>query len=400
MKKKLLFVINTLGCGGAEKALLALLGRLDEQKYEVHLLVMLGQGELVRELPPHVRLLNKNYSPLSVLTKAGRRHLLCTMLGAFFKRAAGLRLFPYLCRNLFRMCKKHRVMPDKLLWRMLAESRGNLKETYDLAVAWIEGASAFYVADHVMANKKAALVHIDYTAAGYDRQLDGSRYLAYDRIFTVSDEVRECFKKVYPERENKLFILHNLIDQQYIRRYAEEAGGFSDDYEGIRLLTVGRLHYQKAYDIAIDTMALLKQEGVPARWYVLGEGDQRDVLEKKIEKLGLQSDFLLLGVKENPYPYYAQADIYVHCTRFEGKALAIQEAQTLGCAVLASDCSGNREQITDGVDGLLCELNPEGIRDGILRLIEDPELRKRLSEAAGQKPMTEEKELNQLLELI
>ena len=400
MKKKLLFVINTLGCGGAEKALLALLNRLDEQKYEVHVLVMLGQGELMKELPSHVRLLNKNYSPLSVLTKAGRRHLLRTMLGAFFKRGAGLRLIPYLCKNFFRMCKKHRVMADKLLWRMLSESRGDLKESYDLAVAWIEGASAFYVADHVKAAKKAALVHIDYTAAGYDRQLDGSRYLIYDRIFAVSDEVRECFMQVYPEREDKLFILHNLINQDYIKRQAKEAGGFTDDYEGIRLLTVGRLHYQKAYDIAIDAMVLLKQAGISVRWYVLGEGDQRDVLEKKIEKLGLKSDFILLGVKENPYPYYAQADIYVHCTRFEGKALAIQEAQTLGCTVLASDCSGNREQITDGADGLLCELNPEEIRDGIVRLIEDTELRKRLGEAASHKLMTEEKELDRLLELI
>ena len=400
MKKKLLFVINTLGCGGAEKALLALLGKLDEQKYEIHVLVMLGQGELVTELPPHVRLLNKNYSPLSVLTKAGRRHLLHTMFSSFFKKAAGLRLLPYLCKNFFRMCIKRRIMLDKLLWRLLAESRGDLEESYDLAMAWIEGASAFYVADHVKAAKKVALVHIDYTAAGYDRQLDGSRYLAYDRIFAVSDEVRECFKKVYPEREDKLFILHNLIDQDYIRKQAKEEGGFDDDYDGIRLLTVGRLHYQKAYDIAIDTMALLKQAGILAKWYVLGEGDQRDTLEKKIEKLNLKSDFILLGVKENPYPYYAQTDIYVHCTRFEGKALAIQEAQTLGCAVLASDCSGNREQITDGVDGLLCELSPEGIRDAILRLIEDHELRKRLGEAASHKSMAEEEELNRLLELI
>lgn len=122
-------------------------------------------------------------------------------------------------------------------------------------------------------------------------------------------------------------------------------------------------------------MKQIRDAGYKARWYVVGEGPERKALEKQIAELRLQKDFILLGIKENPFPYYAQCDLYVHATRFEGKSIAIQEAQALGCAVIASDCAGNREQIEDGVDGLLCLLTPEGIARKIEELIDDTEKR-------------------------
>ena len=114
------------------------------------------------------------------------------------------------------------------------------------------------------------------------------------------------------------------------------------------------------------------------------------MLEKKIAQLGLQKDFLLLGAVENPYPYYAQADIYVHATRFEGKSIAVQEAQTLGCAILVSDTDGNREQVKDGYDGAVCSLNAVSICHAVERLLSDDELRKTYGKRAAQiVPQTE-----------
>lgn len=165
-------------------------------------------------------------------------------------------------------------------------------------------------------------------------------------------------------------------------------------------MTVGRLTYQKAYDIAIEAMKLVKDAGFDARWYVLGEGDQRRQLMKKIASLSLQEEFVLLGAVTNPYPYYMQADLYVHATRYEGKSIAIQEAQTLGCAVIASDRNGNREQITDGQDGILCELTPRAIAKSIMELLQDKEKRKALRRAAAKKDMTQPQGLRMLLELV
>ena len=267
-------------------------------------------------------------------------------------------------------------------------------------MAWLEGASAYYVSEHVKARKKAAFIHIDYENAGYTRELDQGCFAGIDRIFTVSDEVKKHFLAVYPEYENKTKVFHNMIDREKILRLGEESGGFSDDYEGVRLLTVGRLIRQKAYDVAIEAMKILKDEGRKVRWYVLGEGDQRKSLEKKIALLGLSEDFRLLGETDNPYPYYRQADLYVHATRYEGKSIAIQEAQILGCAVIASDCNGNREQITDGVDGILCELSPKAVAESIAMLCRDEEKRKRYGTMAQAKTVTGKQELQLIRELI
>lgn len=398
--KKLLFVINTLGQAGAETALLNLLRQIDPKQYDISLYVLMGQGEMVSELPDHVRLLNSSFCESPVLSREGRRLMIRRVLGAAFRRGTVFRLMPYLLRHFFSMAGKRQLQLDKLLWRLLSDGGQRFSQEYDLAVAYLEGGSAYYVADHVKAVKKAAFVHVDYGQAGYNRKLDKDCYLKFNRVFAVSDEVKTSFDKVYPECAVRSFVFHNLLDAGEIRRKAALQGGFEDDFQGIRILTVGRLTTQKAYDIALEAMNLLKERGEQARWYVLGEGDQRSFLEEKRKKLGLERDFLMPGAVKNPYPYFAQADIYVHATRFEGKSIAIQEAQILGKAILVSDCSGNREQVTRGVDGLICELAPDSICDGIQKLIHDPDLRNRFGRKAAERSFDDREGLKKLLELV
>ncbi len=398
--KKIIFVVNTMGRAGAETALLELLKALRHPDYELFLYVIMGQGEMIRHLPSHVKLLNDRFSEQSVLSQKGKRVMMKTVCRAFFKNGGYAGKLRGICRNASEMRRAGRLQTDKLLWRMLSDGAQRFDDTFDLAVAYLEGASAYYVADHVKARKKAAFIHIDYAGAGYTRAMDQGCWERFDRIFGVSDEVKEHFLRVYPEYEEKTGVFHNIVDQEAIRRRAGEAGGFQDDYDGMRLLTVGRLTRQKAYDIAIDAMKILKDRGYRARWYVLGEGDQRRALEKKIHALGLDEDFLLSGAADNPFPYYRQTDLYVHATRFEGKSIAIQEAQTLGCAVIASDCNGNREQIRNGQDGILCGLSPQAIADSIGSLLEDEEKRKRIGQEAAEKSTTQGQELQMLLELL
>ena len=386
MKKKLLFVINTLGYGGAERAMLDLFDALDPQKYEISLFVLTGQGELSHALPKHVRLLNPDYKDVSVLTKEGRKLLIRSVLRAGIKKGLFLRLASYLLKNFRDMRRRGKILPDKLCWRVLSDGAPLIKKEYDLAVAYLEGGATYYVAEHVKARKKAAFVHIDYGKAGYTRELDLDCYEKFDRIFTVSDEVREHFLEVYPEYEKKAFVFHNLVNQERIRRMAEQGDGFEDDFEGYRILTVGRLTQQKRYDIAIQAMALLKEKyDVPIRWYVLGEGELRESLRQQIKDAGVEQEFILLGVKENPFPYYKNCNLYVHATGFEGKSIAIQEAQTLGKPILATDCSGNREQIAHDVDGRMCPLNPESVSEEIIWMIEHPEKCEAYGEQAKRK---------------
>lgn len=401
---RILFVINTLGQAGAETALLSLLQTLAREKgearYEISLYVLTGQGEMVSRLPADVRLLNKKYREESVLTAKGRKYLKKTVLKAMFTRATVVKLFPYLVKNTCAMLGKKRLLPDKLLWRVLSDGGMVLPEEYDLAVSYLEGGAAYFVADHVKAAKKAAFIHVDYEKAGYTRALDKDCYLAFDKIFTVSDEVREAFLKAYPELPDKTEVFHNILNKGEIVRRAEEGEGFTDGFTGMRLLSVGRLTAQKAFEVSVDAMKRLKDAGKNVRWYVLGEGDQRKKLQEQIDALGLTEDFILYGAVNNPYPFMKQADIYVHASRFEGKSIAIQEAQILGKPMVVSDCSGNREQVCHGKDGLMCGLTPDSLAENIMLLLEDEALRGKLGAAAAKKNADAAEEIQKLLSML
>lgn len=398
--KKILFVISSFGRGGAEMALIELLRSLDPEQAEVSLFVLLSQGEMASALPSYVRLLNTDYDGSSVHDKAGRRKLVKRAIRCLWRRGTAVRLIPYVLANLWDMLRHGPFRPGMLAGRVLSDGSPRLDGEYDLAVGWLEGSSTYYAADHVKAARKAAFLHTDYVMNGYSRQQDLDCYSRMDKIFAVSDSVRSRFLEVYPEYAPRLEVFHNILDVSGIRRKALLPGGFTDVYEGVRLLTVARLSPPKALEVSVEALKLLKDAGGRFRWYVLGEGDQRERLERKIRALGLEEDFILCGAVDNPYPYYAQADLYIHATRFEGKSIAIQEAQILGCTILTSDCGGNRETVSDGVDGRLCPLTPEGVRDGIVWLTEHPEEGAAYAAAAAQKWQDQSAGPGKLLALI
>lgn len=397
-----MFVINTMGMGGAENALLELFNQLDLKKNEVSLFVVTGQGELISRLPKEVRLLNKTYYPISLYDKTGKVQLFITVLKAIVIPENIPKRIIYIMKNLKNMIKQRKIQKDKLFWRILSDGTQKLEQEYDLAIAYLEGGSAYYVASHVKAKKKVAFIHINYNLSGYNRKLDENCYLEFDHIFTVSKSVKDHFLSVYPECQKRTEVFYNLIDREKIMRKALEKGGFTDDYDGFRILTVGRLVPQKAYDVEIEAMKILKRSGKPFRWYVLGDGELRKKLEKQVCVYGLKEDFLFLGMVENPFPYYAQCDLYVHASYFEGKSIAIEEAQILGCAILVSDYSGVREQVEDEVDGKICRLEPKELAECILDFANDPQKRISYGNEASKKGKRRKNqiELNKLMTLL
>ena len=379
--KKILFAINTLGRAGAERALINLLKTLSPEKYDIELIVMCEEGELINELPSYVKLIG-NCDDTEVLSEEGRRRLRRFCVRRFIRHGNGLRLLPYMADGYLKMRAKGRIMPEKLIWRLISDGAPRSDKFYDVAIAYLEGASTYYVSDHVKAARKIAFVHVDYELAGYSRQLDRDCFENFSKVYTVSEEIKESFLSVHPKMRDKTGVFENIIDAEAIERLACEDIRFDEDYDGTRIISLGRLTDQKAYDISIEAMKLLKESGINARWYVLGDGPEKDRLEKQIKKNGLVKDFILLGAKNNPYPYLKRSDIYVHASRYEGKSLALREAKILGCAIVASDVPGNREQITDEINGLLCGLSARELADAVRRLIDNDVLRKRLSEGA------------------
>jgi len=406
--KKILFVINTLGRAGAENALISLLNRLVKtERYgqlKIYLYVITGRGELFSEVPENVTVLNGKFCAESVLDKNGRKALGKTCIVSLLKRFDAVSHFPYIISNLISMFGSGEVMPDKLMWRTIADECKRFDEHFDLAVAFLEGGSTYYVADHVNADKKCAFVHVDYTQAGYSRKLDKDCYAGFDRIFSVSDQVKETFLKVYPELSDKAEVFHNIIDADRIVKLAGECVGFNDGFTGKRIVTVCRLARQKSLEISVEAMRIIKSRrkpgDVPVRWFIIGEGDRRKHLERYIEKLGVKDDFILCGAFDNPYPYINDADIYVHATRFEGSSIAIREAMLLGKAVIASDTRDNRDLIDDGIDGQLCRLDAEALAWMILETLDNDELIINLGKAASIKEKSVPDDTDKLMSLI
>lgn len=371
--------------------LVTLLRQINPLDYEVDLLVLLNQGELLERLPNFVHVLNTGYNKVDVLSKEGRRTLTETVVKDCFRHGALFKNMAYLVQNGAAMTRQHHIQKDKMLWKVISDANDVPKRRYDLAVAFLEGGATYFVADHVRARKRVAFLHVDYRMAGYTRKLDHGSYQKMDRIFCVSKDNLKSFLAVYPELSDRTEVFNLAPDAREIHQKALGAGGFDDEFQGIRILTVARLVRQKRLDLSVEAVRVYEQKRrisggkLPEiRWYVLGEGDEHDELEEKIRRDHLEERFILLGVRNNPYPYFRQADLYVHCTGFEGRSIALQEAKILGKPCVASDCSGNRELIQNGEDGLLVPLRAEAIENAVEHLAMHPEEAERLGRKAGE----------------
>lgn len=377
MKKKILFVINTMGRAGAERCLLNMLNRLDREKYEVSLFSVINWGELFAEVPESVTVLNRQPQVRSVLDGRAKMALARWILkngllgGRFFKDAG------YLLRLAAYQCVHGGLDFKKLFWKQLSDCAPRLEERYDLAVAYIQGAATCYVMDHVNAGKKIAFLHNEFLDSGYCPALERANYERAEKIYCVSQSIRDHFAQVYPDLAERMEVFYNLLDCDQIRRDAarteELSPAFTKRPGEIILLTAARLAPVKAYDLAVPALARVRALGYQVKWYVLGDGPEKERIRRLIHKHQLEDAFILLGAVENPYPYIAACDLYVQATRYEGCCTAISEAMVLGKPVLASACSGNVEQLHRYKAGRLVELNMEGIAGGIIWALECPD---------------------------
>lgn len=367
MKKKVLFVINTMGRAGAERCLLHLLNAWKDEEFEISLFSVIGRGELFLEVPSHVRVLNESPCTDSVFDGKARKTFVKKILKGVIRKGLIFReVLPFL-RLLHWQVKEKKVDIKKLCWKIVSDAAPVMKEEFDLAVGYLEGAATYYVIDHVKARKRVVFLHSVYEASGYCPTSDRRYYEKADRIYCVSNYISDGLKKIFPSCKSKIETFYNFADADWVKRRAAE--GIAPEMQKkdgtLCLLTAARLEYVKAFDIAIQATAYMKEKGVRVAWYVLGDGSLHRRLEKEIKEQGVEDCFFLLGQKENPYPYMAACDIYVQATRFEGFCTSITEAVLLGKRVVASDRGGNREQLAYYGTGVLTELTPQAIAEGV-----------------------------------
>lgn len=387
-KKKILFVINSMGCGGAEKSLVSMLSLFDFTKYEVDLQMFNPGGMFMPLLPEEVNILPE-LPYISFCRKGGyslRYHLIR------LRTSLGIRLHP--------KCNGKSLHDAQAYWKFASGAFAQLTKTYDVAFAWGQGNPTHFVAEKVVAKKKLAVVNVNYEASGHNKWFDNLYYYKFDTIVLVSETLRDLMKKVYPELQERMVTVYDIRNQSLIEKMADAYIPYERQANIPIFVTVGRMVWQKGYDLALETGKMLKAGGVCFQWYFVGDGPERAKIQQLIIENDLSDVIFSVGAKENPYPYMKHADIYVQTSRFEGFCLTLCEARGLHIPPISTNFDVVYDQIRDGENGLIVGMTPEAIADGIERILHDTALRRRIVENLKAERIGNENEIEKIYQFI
>lgn len=371
MIKKVLFMAKAFGGGGAEVAMLELINKMPEDQYDITLALLDDDLEYYSRLKRKINVVQIEFSSEFAEQLVSMYSLPAKVL----KKLGVNRLIPY--------------------YDMLFDTvKNDFSDEYDLALDFY-GYGYFltgYMAERIKAKKKATWLHDEDFTWFKNVKKYADRF---DRIFAVSEAVKSSFIQSFPELKEKTEVFYNTIDTNLIieKSLCPSDEKLTGDFI---ILTVGRLHNQKGYDIAIKAARLLKAAGVPFKWYAIGAGKEKKKLERLIEKCGVKDCFFLLGRRDNPYVYMRQCDLYVQPSRHEGYGLTIAEARVLELPIVASDILPFEEQIIDGENGYIVKLDEYAFANKIEELYHNKALRKRVSAYLKQNKPDFSKELEKL----
>lgn len=396
--KKILIVIHDMKLGGAQKSLLSFLTGLEDsqygREYEIDLLVTQPVGELLSHIPQQVKRIAPSRELLWLSSHFNKK-----LLQNFSFKGLRGELRWILGKRLGRFPKN--LSSAQKMWECWKNLIPALEDTYDVAISYIDGYPNYYVMDKVRAAKKVLWYHSQYQKQGYCPEFDGAYLENCDRVVTVSHQCRDCIVQAFPHLEQKIQVLENITLRQQVLSRSLEAGGEEFDIcQAARLLTVGRLHPMKGIDLAIEAAKCLKEKDIPFLWVVVGEGSERPKLEKMIEKYALQEQVLLVGARENPYPYMAKCDLLVQPSRVEGKSIVLDEAKILCKPIVATNYATVAASVTHEQTGLVVDMTPEGIADGICRLLQDHTLTDNITKTLAANPESNEEELTRYVQVM
>lgn len=369
MKKKLLFVIESLTLGGAEKSLVTLLNLLDYTAYEVDLLLFAQGGPFQALLPEEVNLLpTPDYFAYNCVPWAN--------IGEKLKEP-GKMLAQLRYSAALRTGKHNHIEKAVLLWKASRSCFDVMPREYDMAIAYAQGVPTFFVAEKVKAKKKAAWINATYLPKGKYLSYIKPIYEHFDYVNAVSESVLEQMQDTFDIPDSKTVMIKDILDVDFAKKMAEME---SDAHKvmtgrGVKILTVGRLAKMKRYDLAIEAAKLLTERGVDFTWYALGEGGLRSELEAKIAENKLKDRFFLLGSRSNPYPYFKACDLYVQTSRFEGFGITLAEAKMFHKPIVTTNFDAVGAQFINEKNGLIVDISAEAIADGIIRMLTDTQLR-------------------------
>lgn len=371
MKKKILFLINTLRDGGAEKILVDIVNNLDPEKYDIEVRLIYTRGVYFDRLNSNIKL-----SFISGRLESFRAKIVSKMLP---------------------------VLSSECLHRLF------IRDAYDIEVAFLEGYATKIVAGAPKETKKLAWVHCDVTKTEWINGVYKTDagftncYRKIDDTICVSESVMEAFIERFGV-VTKLTVKYNPVDDRKIRELSCEEIQLYPQKDAVTLISIGRMTPQKNFIRLLTVVNNLLKQGYKIELWLLGEGEQRKELEAFVQEQGIQDAVSFTGYLKNPYPYIRQADLYVCSSIYEGFSTAATEALVLGTPVLTTDVSGMREMMGNSEYGFITENDDIAFENGLRKLLDHPELlthyRKMAQKRSGYFEMENRlKEIEELLDL-
>ena len=336
-KKKILFVNDEMVMGGVARILCTLLKLIDRNKYEIDLLVLHKRGELLKEIPSDINVIDgtKFFKTVDIPLKE------CSISNIFSKI------------NLLLSMKSGSIK-DKIA----KERKKILNKHYDIEFAAKEGFCSIFTA-YGDSDKKINWVQTDYKVNNYashhmDLMKDALKHI--DMNIACSNQVEESFRRVFGI--NNTCTIHNPIDNERIRSLSEENTNFEVDTNKINLITVARFHPQKALK------RIIKAYASNIDYYTLtivGDGTLKKELQDYSKELNVFNEIKWCGILENPYCLIKRSDLFIMSSLYEGYPTITIESLISGTPVLSTDVAGVKEQITNKEHGFIVENNDDSI---------------------------------------
>ncbi|MEN9336611.1 MAG: hypothetical protein RLZZ500_1598 [Bacteroidota bacterium] len=390
-KKRILFIMNNLHCGGAEKALVSLLQSLDYSQFDVDLMLFRKEGLFLKQVPEEVTLLPSpkayGYFDSSFLKSIGN---------AFFRLRWDIIwnriLFSYHYKK-----EQHPGIREQKVWRYISACLPRLKGNYDLAIGFLENSPNYYCIEKVNASCKVGMIHSDYEALGLDPQLDEKYFKAFHYVATISEHCVTVLKQNFINLSDKFFLLKNITAVQLIQKLAKEPISFTKSE--LDLVTIGRLVPLKGFDFVLDAAKRLKETGLNFKWYIIGDGPLREELHQQISDNNLSDTVIMTGLLENPYPYLELCDYYVHTSRYEGKSVAIDEAKIMNKPIIVTNFSTVNDQITHAKTGWIVTMDGQSIAEAILHFKQNNAIPNQLSQNLKDEEVDTSSEIEKISQL-
>lgn len=366
--KSVIIVAHALEIGGAERALLGLLESFDYSQFEVDLFLMRHTGELFDLIPKEVHLLPeiKQYTglavPMASILRKGMWKVASGRLYAKIKAKHYIKKYHVHGENTVELDYSHKYSLKAM--PMIS------KKKYNMAISFLT--PHYYAVHKVHADKRVAWIHTDYSYMDVDVKSEKKMWEAYDNIVSISEACTRGFLSKFPELEQKIIEIENIIAPNFIRKQADILcvdDKMATEDGVLKILSIGRFSIPKNFDNIPDICRRICQNGIKIKWFLIGFGQEEEHIRQKIYECGMEKNVVILGKKSNPYPYIKACDVYVQPSLYEGKCVAVREAQILGKPVIITRYPTASSQLLDGVDGLIVPLDNEKCAEALTNIL-------------------------------